>query len=177
MMMILPLRLFAMLQLVLCLTPSSSSSQVEAFSFVPIRIMTTTTTTTHHHQVSNNDVVRYQSTNSGSTYSSCSVFRARRAMTGTMLFSQNNENNNGNEVDDDTLGTSRGIILLGIVFLINVWLFSIPTELRRNKFCSEEQVMLYPESKCITFDTWVNEITSYHSNGGGIQFDFTIEGK
>ena len=66
-----------------------------------------------------------------------------------------------------------------IVFamFVNVWLFSIPTEFRRAQFCNEEQVRLYPESKCITFKSWREGIAEYYANGGGVKFDFSIEGK
>jgi hypothetical protein len=32
-----------------------------------------------------------------------------------------------------------------------------------------------PESKCITAGDWVSNIQEYYRNGGGIQFDFSLE--
>lgn len=90
-----------------------------------------------------------------------------------VLYSSNN-----NIDENDVLGVgSRGITLFCIVALFNVWLFSIPTEFRRAKYCSEEQVRLYPDSNCMTKDMWIGGIQEYYTNGGGIKFDFSSEGK
>lgn len=76
---------------------------------------------------------------------------------------------------NDIIGIQRGLYLLGIVFLFNIWIFSIPPEFRRAKICSEEQVRLFPDSGCMTADQWVGGIQDYYANGGGIEFDFSIE--
>jgi hypothetical protein len=36
-------------------------------------------------------------------------------------------------------------------------------------------VRLNPESKCITAGDWASNVQEYYRNGGGIQFDFSIE--
>eukprot|EP00568_Trieres_chinensis_P004048 CAMPEP_0183292988 /NCGR_PEP_ID=MMETSP0160_2-20130417/1851_1 /TAXON_ID=2839 ORGANISM="Odontella Sinensis, Strain Grunow 1884" /NCGR_SAMPLE_ID=MMETSP0160_2 /ASSEMBLY_ACC=CAM_ASM_000250 /LENGTH=156 /DNA_ID=CAMNT_0025454039 /DNA_START=39 /DNA_END=509 /DNA_ORIENTATION=+ len=77
----------------------------------------------------------------------------------------------------DPLGLRRGLYLFLIVGLINVWSFSIPPEFRRAQFCSAEQVELNPGSHCITTEKWVEGIADYYKNGGGIHFDFSIEGR
>ena len=61
--------------------------------------------------------------------------------------------------------------------LVSVWLFSIPVEFRRARFCTEEDVRLYPEKNCITFNSWREGIAEYYANGGGVKFDFSIEEK
>ena len=64
-----------------------------------------------------------------------------------------------------------------LAMFVNVWMFSVPTEFRRAKMCSEEQVLLYPDSNCMTFKSWKEGIAEYYANGGGVKFDFSIEGK
>ena len=82
----------------------------------------------------------------------------------------------GSNPDVDTDGTEAGKYLLFLVLLVNVWAFSIPVEFRRATFCTEEQVRLNPDSHCITFENWKSGIVDYYANGGGVNFDFTVEG-
>ncbi|KAL7494817.1 hypothetical protein ACHAWT_005968 [Skeletonema menzelii] len=81
----------------------------------------------------------------------------------------------GSNPDVDTDGTDAGKYLLFLVLLVNVWAFSIPVEFRRARFCSEEDVRLNPDSHCITFENWKSGIVDYYANGGGVNFDFTVE--
>lgn len=81
----------------------------------------------------------------------------------------------GSNPDVDTDGTDAGKYLLFLVMLVNIWAFSIPVEFRRARFCTEEEVRLNPDSHCITFDNWKSGIIDYYANGGGVQFDFTVE--
>ena len=81
----------------------------------------------------------------------------------------------GSNPDVDTDGIGVGKYLLIIVMLLNVWAFSIPVEFRRARFCSEEDVRLYPDRHCTTFETWKTGITDYYANGGGVDFDFSVE--
>jgi hypothetical protein len=84
------------------------------------------------------------------------------------------------EEPDDTGyvdGSTTGAFLMAFVLLINVWIFSIPTEFRRARICKEEDVVLYPNKNCITANEWVRGVGDYYKNGGGVQFDFSIEGK
>lgn len=77
----------------------------------------------------------------------------------------------------EILGIDRGLYLIAIVLLFNVWIFSIPPEFRRAKICSEEQVIQFPESGCMTGAKWASGIKDYYANGGGISFDFSIDPK
>ena len=61
--------------------------------------------------------------------------------------------------------------------MLNVWIFSIPPEFRRARFCTEEDVRLHPEKNCQTFDMWRKGVAEYYANGGGVEFDFSIEGR
>lgn len=74
-------------------------------------------------------------------------------------------------------GINSGNALFLIVLALTVWSFSIPTEFRRARFCSAEQVVNFPDSKCKTFGMWVGGVADYYRNGGGIKFDFSIENK
>lgn len=94
-----------------------------------------------------------------------------------VLFSEPKHKENEN-VSEATFGSGpRGWGLLIFALLINVWLFSIPTEFRRAKNCSVEEVQLYPDSNCMTTEMWVEGIAEYYRNGGGLHFDFSIEGR
>ena len=76
---------------------------------------------------------------------------------------------------NDIIGIRRGFYLMGVVLLLNVWIFSIPPEFRRAKICTEEQVIMFPKSGCMTGKMWADGVSAYYSNGGGISFDFTID--
>jgi len=75
------------------------------------------------------------------------------------------------------IGLDRGLYLLAIVLFLNIWIFSIPPEFRREKICSEEQVIQYPDSGCVTASKWASDVKDYYANGGGISFDFSIDKK
>mmetsp|Transcript_22364 Transcript_22364/g.54171 ORF Transcript_22364/g.54171 Transcript_22364/m.54171 type:complete len:155 (-) Transcript_22364:274-738(-) len=79
--------------------------------------------------------------------------------------------------DSDTGGLRAGVPILVIAMLVNVWMFSIPTEFRRARLCSEEDVKLHPEAHCTTFAAWRTGIAEYYANGGGVEFNFDVEGK
>mmetsp|Transcript_25135 Transcript_25135/g.54865 ORF Transcript_25135/g.54865 Transcript_25135/m.54865 type:complete len:165 (-) Transcript_25135:47-541(-) len=79
------------------------------------------------------------------------------------------------DYEGDPTGLKRGAILLPIIFLINVWLFSIPVEFRRARLCSEEEVRANPNSKCMTWETWRSGVADYYASGGGVKFDFSID--
>ena len=82
---------------------------------------------------------------------------------------------NEDRIESDPTGRKRGLILLPIVLLIAIWLFSIPPEFRRARICSEQQVIDNPGSKCITGENWVKGVQEYYRNGGGVEFDFSID--
>ena len=80
----------------------------------------------------------------------------------------------GSNVD----GTQEGRILLIISCLAVVWGFSIPPEFRRARICTEEQVAAAAkEAHCTTFDNWKSELSQYYKDGGGIKFNFSVEGR
>eukprot|EP00586_Coscinodiscus_wailesii_P020781 CAMPEP_0172515972 /NCGR_PEP_ID=MMETSP1066-20121228/272327_1 /TAXON_ID=671091 /ORGANISM="Coscinodiscus wailesii, Strain CCMP2513" /LENGTH=167 /DNA_ID=CAMNT_0013297259 /DNA_START=38 /DNA_END=541 /DNA_ORIENTATION=+ len=64
----------------------------------------------------------------------------------------------------------RGRYFLGFVLLTTVWLFSVPPEFRRAVICTQEG-----EPNCVTARDWSSGIAEYYRNGGGIQFDFSID--
>lgn len=66
----------------------------------------------------------------------------------------------------------RGAVLLGLVLLVNVWLFSIPPEFRRAEICLRESA-----SDCVKLQDWASQIKAYYDAGGGVVFDFSIERK
>uniref|UniRef100_A0A7R9ZNG5 Uncharacterized protein n=1 Tax=Craspedostauros australis TaxID=1486917 RepID=A0A7R9ZNG5_9STRA len=105
----------------------------------------------------------------------CNSARAPSSASSTLLRQTNDKNENDDNMD--TLGTQRGLYLLAIALVFNIWQFSIPVEFRRTRFCSEEQVVLYPDSNCKTFNQWRSGILDYYKAGGGIQWDFSIEDK
>ena len=78
----------------------------------------------------------------------------------------------------DVDGTGvRGPIILTITLLFLAWLFSIPPEFRRAHICSVERCVANRAAcnDCQTIDEIKNGIIEYYKNGGGIQFDFSID--
>lgn len=73
----------------------------------------------------------------------------------------------------------RGAFLLVLALLLCAWSFSIPVELRRDHWCFTSQCASNRSScyDCITFGEWYQKVRDYYVNGGGIQFDFSIEEK
>mmetsp|Transcript_7711 Transcript_7711/g.10728 ORF Transcript_7711/g.10728 Transcript_7711/m.10728 type:complete len:139 (-) Transcript_7711:2375-2791(-) len=68
---------------------------------------------------------------------------------------------------------TRGAILFGTVLLINVWLFSIPPSFRRTEICLTPNTG--PRADCSTWNEFFADVKTYYENGGGIQFDFSID--
>ena len=77
--------------------------------------------------------------------------------------------------DVDLDGLKNAPYILAFVFALSVWSFSIPPDFRRARFCSEQQVIDNPGSRCTTFEDWRDGIVAYYRNGGGVQFDFSVE--
>jgi len=73
----------------------------------------------------------------------------------------------------------RGGVILGFVFLVCVWSFSIPVELRRDHFCFTEKCATNRSRcyDCVTVKEWSGKVKDYYANGGGVQFDFSVEEK
>ena len=74
-------------------------------------------------------------------------------------------------------GSEGGTYFLAAVLLVNVWLFSIPTEFRRAHLYPEGNAGIYSDPKGMTAKDWASGVAQYYANGGGIKFDFSIEGR
>ena len=70
-------------------------------------------------------------------------------------------------------GWTQGIPLLIIVFLWNLWFFTIPPEFRRSRLCDEADAAAYPE-RCMTANQFASGIVEYYKGGGGIQWNFEV---
>jgi hypothetical protein len=87
---------------------------------------------------------------------------------------ENSKNTNGSNIDVDGMETAP--YLFTFILLLCVWNFTIPTEFRRARLCSEQQVIDYPNSNCKTWSQYTNGIQEYYRNGGSwFQFDFSID--
>jgi hypothetical protein len=73
----------------------------------------------------------------------------------------------------------RGAVLFSFTLLLCVWAFSIPVELRIDHFCFTEKCAANRSrcNDCVTFPEWSGKVKEYYANGGGIQFDFSVEKK
>ena len=80
---------------------------------------------------------------------------------------------------DKIQGTDRGTPILIFVMAACIWIFSIPPEFRRAYICAGtpclEQRSLCND--CVTVTEWKDGILDYYKNGGGVQFDFSIDPK
>mmetsp|Transcript_8648 Transcript_8648/g.13451 ORF Transcript_8648/g.13451 Transcript_8648/m.13451 type:complete len:155 (-) Transcript_8648:1400-1864(-) len=74
-------------------------------------------------------------------------------------------------------GSAGGTYFLAAVLLANVWLFTIPTEFRRAHLYPEGNAGLYSDPKGITAKDWAAGVAQYYGNGGGVKFDFSVEGR
>jgi hypothetical protein len=80
--------------------------------------------------------------------------------------------------NSDIDGTgARGPIILSLALLVVIWLFSIPPEFRRARICTlpvcvENRALC---NDCQTITELREGIVGYYRNGGGIQFDFSID--
>lgn len=74
-------------------------------------------------------------------------------------------------------GFDRGQYILGLVFLLCVWTFSIPPEFRRAHICTSDLCVEHRKYcyDCVTAREWAADVADYYKNGGGIQFDFTVD--
>lgn len=87
------------------------------------------------------------------------------------------QTNNNSDLD----GTTRGIPILIAALLVCIWSFSIPPEFRRAHICMTDQCVPIENRKychdCKTMKELKEGIQQYYANGGGVQFDFSIEEK
>jgi hypothetical protein len=91
------------------------------------------------------------------------------AVSTTTLFYDNNDGDRVKKMG----GMDKGTYIFVFVFAVCIWVFSIPTEFRRARFCSEEQSAQYPQ--CKTFGQWTSGVADYYKGGGGVKFDFSID--
>ena len=78
----------------------------------------------------------------------------------------------------DTAGMRRGVPIFIFTLMACVWLFTIPPEFRRTRFCGAVKTCIdNPASchNCKTVGELSAEIKDYYKNGGGIQWDFSID--
>ena len=98
---------------------------------------------------------------------------SKTTTTTTRLFGTNSEKD-PKQIDVDGLQTAP--YLFGFILLLCVWNFTIPTEFRRARLCSEQQVRDYPESNCKTWSQYTSGIQDYYRHGGTLfRFDFSVD--
>jgi len=73
-----------------------------------------------------------------------------------------------------TDGTDVGIYGLGIVLALCVWLFTIPPSFRRANICTVDPALVRT-ANCVSLSEWVDDVGEYYKNGGGVQWDFSID--
>mmetsp|Transcript_28870 Transcript_28870/g.42435 ORF Transcript_28870/g.42435 Transcript_28870/m.42435 type:complete len:165 (-) Transcript_28870:268-762(-) len=148
--------------------PFAAATLLLAF-FASAGVVSSFTTTTPSRAASRTVVSNNQPWNFSSTQQTFASYPTDTTTTTSLQMS------GGSNPDVDTDGIGAGKYLLFLVMLVNVWAFSIPVEFRRAQFCTEEQVRLNPDSHCITFENWKSGIIDHYANGGGVDFDFTVE--
>jgi hypothetical protein len=168
-----PRPLAVLVALVVIIISCSSSSVSSAFSTRAIPILA------YHRAEARNNVAAtappppHHFHHSMTSTSTTSYYLARRKSTICLRM-----NNNFTPPDNkDIGGLNEGKYLFLFVLSACIWIFSIPPEFRRARFCTDEDVRLYPEKHCTTFNAWRTGISEYYANGGGVHFDFSIEGK
>jgi hypothetical protein len=77
--------------------------------------------------------------------------------------------------DTDVDGLRNAPVFFAAIVLLAVWLFSIPPDFRRARFCTEQQILDNPTSRCTTVSEWSNGIAQYYKEGGNVKFDFSVE--
>mmetsp|Transcript_17376 Transcript_17376/g.35700 ORF Transcript_17376/g.35700 Transcript_17376/m.35700 type:complete len:161 (-) Transcript_17376:236-718(-) len=115
----------------------------------------------------------------GSSSLSRSPFGSVEAVSPTQLLARKKDlssQERGSDKVNSLIGIDRGLYLWAIVIAINIWFFSIPVEFRRTRICSEADTRDFP-TRCMTSQQFTSGIAEYYRNGGGIKFDFSIEGK
>ena len=91
-----------------------------------------------------------------------------------MLGKNSDDNRNQSTIDVDGMTTAPYIFTF--IFFLCVWNFTIPTEFRRARICSEQQVIDYPNSNCKTWSQYTTGIQDHYRNGGTLfKFDFSVD--
>jgi len=103
----------------------------------------------------------------------------KKCLSNTVLLERKKDissNERGSGEVNKLIGIDRGYILFVPVILVCIWSFTVPVEFRRARICNEEDSRKYP-TKCMTSDQFKRGISDYYKNGGGINWDFSFEGK
>uniref|UniRef100_A0A7S1GNU3 Uncharacterized protein n=1 Tax=Cyclophora tenuis TaxID=216820 RepID=A0A7S1GNU3_CYCTE len=78
----------------------------------------------------------------------------------------------------DLSGTDRGLPIMIFVMFLVIWGFTIPPEFRRTYICSDRCVLDRQAPLCNDCKTPAElraGIVEYYKNGGGIQWDFSVD--
>lgn len=79
--------------------------------------------------------------------------------------------------DDGVEGA--GTALLAMSLLLSAWLFTVPPEFRRAYLCPAElfvlDVPVEERRECTPLSQWFADVFDYYRQGGGIQWDFTVD--
>jgi hypothetical protein len=111
-----------------------------------------------------------------------------------VLYASNeNKNRQESQVEKPTYkpaddGRSVGFVLLGMSLLVSAWLFTIPPSFRRAYLCPSDyfassnsntggiaQQLQEQAADCVPLGVWWSDVVAYYQNGGGIQWDFSID--
>lgn len=114
-----------------------------------------------------------KSTSTGFPLESHSPFRANRFLVADRR--ERATHLEAKKIDD---GIGRGIPILGLVLVVILWTFTIPPEFRRAYICVDacNEYRDAPQcNNCVTGEEWSNGVKEYYRNGGGIQWDFSID--
>ena len=111
-----------------------------------------------------------------STHNTKAATAASRTSTQLLFGKKLNGDKSSTSSNIDVDGMATAPYIFSIVLLLCVWNFTIPTEFRRARICSEQQVIDYPNSNCKTWSQYVSGIQNYYNNGGTLlKFDFSID--
>ncbi len=115
-----------------------------------------------------------QSSASKSTPAPTHISRTNNADTTRLYNSQGDQ-----RPDFQKESEQRGLVILGFAFLLCVWSFSIPPEFRREHWCFTDNCVENRSTcyDCVTVSEFYNQIKDYYAGGGGVNFDFSVEGR
>ena len=92
--------------------------------------------------------------------------------TPTTLFGSNDS-----DAPKDFSGSGRGVPLLLMALAASLWFFTIPPDFRRTHICTTDRCVADRAfcSDCRTISEFRDDIATYYKNGGGVQWDFSID--
>jgi len=125
-----------------------------------------TCTSSMHHAV-----FRDRNQGGGSHHGRQTLAYPRRPNSHLGLSNKNDYQSGRSSVD----GRGTGLILLGLAVAASVWLFSIPPEFRRARICTDVECSKDGTVCCITPKAWLTGVADFYRNGGGIEWDFSID--